>query len=90
VVRYDEPHALSYETRSEGMPMRGYRADVTLHRAAWGTRIVWRGSWESWLPGVAASLGWLVRGFADGLVRESERRVGAGRHRGGNDAAVSP
>jgi hypothetical protein len=75
VVRYEEPEALSYETRSGGLPMRGYRADVTLHATAGGTRVTWRGEWTSTLPGVTWGLRRMVAGFADGLVWESERRA---------------
>ena len=89
VVGYDEPCSLSYETRSGGLPMRGYRAEVALHPTSGGTRIVWRGSWASRLPGVTTALGWLVRGFADGLVRESEARV-AGRRRAAHDGVLNP
>ena len=89
VVGYDEPCFLSYEARSGGLPMRGYRAEVTLHPTARGTRIVWRGSWASWLPGVTTALDWLVRGFADGLVRESEAWL-ADRQPAGDAGVLSP
>jgi hypothetical protein len=75
VVRYEEPVALSYETRSSGLPMQGYRADVTLTGTPGGTRITWRGEWTSTLPGLTWALRRMVSGFADGLVEESERQA---------------
>jgi hypothetical protein len=35
----------------EGIPVRNYRADITLERAAGGTRIRWAASWDRTLAG---------------------------------------
>jgi hypothetical protein len=53
VTVFDPPHRLGYELRS-GMPLRGYRAEVTLTPADGGTDIRWRSEFEPKLPGTGA------------------------------------
>jgi uncharacterized protein YndB with AHSA1/START domain len=71
VVRYEPPHRYSYVLRS-GLPVRDYRADVTLTESGSGTDIVWRGGFSQVPPGMGAPLraflkltvGRLARGLA--------------------------
>jgi len=73
IVAFDPPHGLSYVLRS-GMPLREYRADVSLTASASGegTDIVWRGTLTPRFPGTGAALraflvftvGRLARGLA--------------------------
>ena len=51
VLAFDPPARLSYDY--EGwLPIRGYRADVTLSEHDRGTRISWRAEFDGRLPGV--------------------------------------
>ena len=51
VVRFDPTHALSYEVRESDIPMRHYRADVTLAPTAnGGTEITWRSRFDARWP----------------------------------------
>jgi uncharacterized protein YndB with AHSA1/START domain len=57
VVAFEPPHWLAYQLLS-GLPVRDYRADVTLHAApGGGTTIRWQARFEPLVPGT----GWLVR-----------------------------
>ena len=46
VVAFDRPRRFSYRMLS-GLPVQGYRSNVTLEPDADGTRITWASSWES-------------------------------------------
>jgi uncharacterized protein YndB with AHSA1/START domain len=79
VIALDPPRRCAYEFLS-GLPIRDYRAEVTLVWAAGGgTAIRWRSSFRAKLPGT----GWLIRlrltrfiaETADGLAREAEKRA---------------
>jgi len=79
VVELDPPRRYLYEFVS-GLPIRDYRAEVTLSPAAdGGTAIRWQSSFRAKLPGT----GWLVRRrltqfiaeTAEGLAREAEKPV---------------
>lgn len=77
VIGLDPPRRYAYEFLS-GLPIREYRAEVTLSPGSdGGTVIRWRSSFRPKLPGT----GWLVRRrlaqfidqTADGLAREAEK-----------------
>ena len=79
VTELDPPRRYLYEFVS-GLPIRDYRAEVTLSpAAAGGTAIRWQSSFRAKLPGT----GWLVRRrltqfiaeTAEGLAREAEKPV---------------
>lgn len=75
IVEFAPPRRLAYVLRS-GEALHHYRATVDLTSADGGTRIVWTGSVESPVPGlapaVAAGFRMLVRGFAKRLARAAE------------------
>ncbi|MBU6329968.1 MAG: SRPBCC family protein [Acidobacteria bacterium] len=74
VVVYDPDHHFAYEALSGPLPMKDYRAEVRLTPAAdGGTDISWIGSFRSGVPGMGWFIARMVRGFAEGLVAESER-----------------
>ena len=51
VVRFEAPHALSYEVRSGNIPVRDYHADVVLQeRPEGGTIITWRSRFNAHWP----------------------------------------
>jgi uncharacterized protein YndB with AHSA1/START domain len=79
VVELDPPRRLVYELVS-GIPIRDYRAEVTLTPDAGGTRIEWHSTFEPQLPGT----GWLAR---RGLERFVERAAeGLARAAASSDA----
>ena len=78
VVVYEPGHHFAYIALSGPLPMADYRADVRLSPdGEGGTLISWKGSFRSWLPGMGWFISRMVRGFADGLVAESERIAAA-------------
>jgi uncharacterized protein YndB with AHSA1/START domain len=51
VVRFEAPHAFSYEVRDSNIPMRDYHADVVLvERPEGGTTITWRSRFNAHWP----------------------------------------
>ncbi|MBU6281655.1 SRPBCC family protein [bacterium] len=77
VVAYEPPRHLAYELVS-GLPITGYRADVTLApRPGGGTSIEWRASYRGRPPVVGAAihafLGWFLQDTANRLARAAER-----------------
>ena len=70
VLEFDPPHHLAY-TLLSGLPLRDYRADVTLTEAAGGTDIEWRSSFEAPWPGAfwQAFLAFSLRDFATRLAQ---------------------
>ncbi|MCU1592381.1 MAG: Polyketide cyclase/dehydrase [Frankiales bacterium] len=77
IVGYDPPRRLAYVLRS-GERLHHYRASVDLRaEPSGGTHIVWSGTVESSLPGLAGPLAGvfrhLVSGFAARLARQAER-----------------
>ena len=77
IVEQDPPHRLAYVLRS-GEGLHHYRASVDLQaQPDGGTHIVWSGTVDTTVPGVAALLIMvfrrLVAGFATRLARQAER-----------------
>jgi hypothetical protein len=70
VVEYDPPHHYAYVAIS-GLPLKQYRADVTLITRGLDTLIRWDATFEPRY----ASTGPLVRIFLDRMVRSFARRV---------------
>jgi uncharacterized protein YndB with AHSA1/START domain len=58
ILEFDPPHHLAY-TLLSGMPVRDYRADVTLTPDGTGTLVTWHSTFEPKLPGTGA----LMAGF---------------------------
>lgn len=78
VVVFEPDTHFAYRALSGPLPMRDYRADVHLSSDGDGTAIHWVGSFRSSMPGMGWFIARMVRGFAAGLVRESERVAGGG------------
>ena len=79
IVEYDPPHRLAYALRS-GEGLHHYRASVDLQaQPGGGTHIVWSGTVDTAVPGLAAPLiamfRSLVGGFATRLARQAERTL---------------
>jgi uncharacterized protein YndB with AHSA1/START domain len=77
IVEHDPPHRLAYALRS-GEALHHYRAKVDLQaQPDGGTHIVWSGTVETTVPGLAAPLIMvfrrLVAGFATRLARRAEQ-----------------
>lgn len=71
VVAFEPPRRLGYVLLS-GMPLRHYRADVTLEPLSpGGTRITWRSTFDPKIPGT----GWLMRGFVQIILGDFARRL---------------
>jgi hypothetical protein len=49
VVAFEAPHRLAYEVR-EGLPVRGYHAEVVLEPVGGGTRITWTADFDGTNP----------------------------------------
>lgn len=79
IVAFDPPRHQGYVIRS-GLPVRDYRADVTLTPVGGGTHIRWESSFDSALPGlgslVRAAMTIAIGRTATGLARAAERRQG--------------
>lgn len=70
VVAFEPPCWLAYQLLS-GLPLRSYRADVTLRGAADGTEITWVSEFEPLVPGT----GWLVKRRLEPFVAEVAERL---------------
>lgn len=76
IVSYEAPQHLAYTILSGPVPVTNYRADVHLRSLPnGGTEISWKGEFDCRIPGVAAMLTKMVRGFAVGAAREAERQT---------------
>lgn len=80
VTEFVRPSRYGYRLLS-GLPVRGYRAQVTLSDAADGTGIHWHSEFDARFPGtgglVRRSLQRAVSDVAGRLAAEAERRAGA-------------
>jgi uncharacterized protein YndB with AHSA1/START domain len=81
VTAFDAPRHLGYELVS-GIPIRDYRADVTLTPSGEGTEIRWRSSFRARFPGTGGvarrGLQRFIQQTAEGLAREAEVSSGGG------------
>jgi hypothetical protein len=79
VTEFEPPSRYGYRLLS-GLPVRDYRAQVTLSDAADGTEIHWHSEFDARFPGtgglVRRSLQRVVRDVASRLAAEAERRAG--------------
>lgn len=69
VVAFEPPTHLGYILRA-GLPLRGYRADVTLTPDDGGTEIEWRSSFDG-----RAVDGWFWRAFMKATLSDFARRL---------------
>ncbi|WP_067491471.1 SRPBCC family protein [Actinomadura hibisca] len=76
VVVYDPPHRYGYVAVA-GLPLRDYRAEVTLEPQGLGTGIRWQGSFEPLIPGTGGLAKFLMRrmleSFARRIVQHAEK-----------------
>lgn len=73
VVAFDAPRHLAYELR-KGMPVEGYRADVTLTTDGDGTLITWSSSFRrATIPGAGRPIAWFFRRFVADTARRLAR-----------------
>ncbi len=70
VVAYEPPRHFAY-TLLSGLPIHGYRADVTLERRGCGTVITWASSFDPAVPGT----GWLLRRILRNFVAQVAVRL---------------
>jgi uncharacterized protein YndB with AHSA1/START domain len=75
VVAYEPPRHFGYILLS-GLPVRDYRAEVTLTPTASGTSIAWRGSFNALIPGTGPLLLWLLRRIVHAMARGLARHAG--------------
>jgi uncharacterized protein YndB with AHSA1/START domain len=80
ILDAEEGRRLAY-TVIGGIPVRNYRADITLTPAADGTLIHWEASWDQTPAGrlVHRSLSRLYPQIVAGLAAAAERQAGQGR-----------
>jgi uncharacterized protein YndB with AHSA1/START domain len=69
VVAFEPPHHLGYILH-RGLPVQGYRSDVTLTPSAVGTDIEWRSSFDG-----RAADGWFWAGFLKLTLFDFTRRL---------------
>ena len=76
VLESEPPRRLVY-TVVRGIPVRNYRAEVTLRPEGAGTHIRWSAGWDRTLPGriVHRKLRTLYPGIVGCLIAAAERRV---------------
>jgi uncharacterized protein YndB with AHSA1/START domain len=79
VVAVEADHHFAY-TLLEGLPLRGYRADITLEPTGGGTTITWHSEFDPKYPGTGwafrLGLGTFIQRMVDGLAaRTSEARA---------------
>jgi hypothetical protein len=75
ITEFDPPDYLAY-TILTWMPVRDYRAIVSIDKDGDGSRITWAGAMESKIPGAAPVMAFLlgrsIRRMATGLARYAE------------------
>jgi uncharacterized protein YndB with AHSA1/START domain len=77
VTVFEPPRRLGYELRS-GLPLRGYRGEVTLTPTdGGGTEIRWRNDFEPKLPGT----GGLFRRILSTFIADTAKRLAAAAER---------
>jgi hypothetical protein len=75
VVLWEPPHRYGYAL-VDGMPIRSYRAYVTLAESGNGTAIVWRGEFErSTWPGMSRPLRWFTKTMLTRFVKNLAGRA---------------
>ncbi len=78
VTIFEPPTRLGYELRS-GLPLRDYRAQITLSAADGGTEIHWRSEFDPAIPGTGAFFRWQLQRFLADVARraaqEAERQA---------------
>ncbi|MEU5883732.1 SRPBCC family protein [Spirillospora sp. NPDC047279] len=76
VVAYDPPRHYAY-VATAGLPVRDYRADVTLEPQGSNTLIRWKASFEPKIPGSAPAVRFVINrlltSFSRRVARHSER-----------------
>ena len=72
VTVFEPQRRLGYELRS-GMPLRGYRAEITLAPADGGTEIRWRSEFEPKVPGT----GGFYRAVLSRFMADAVKRLAA-------------
>lgn len=77
VVTFEPPHRFAYVLLS-GLPVRGYRAEVTLTGDGSGTRIAWRSSWAGTPPGLGRAMHWFLRRVVGDLARRLAKAAESG------------
>jgi hypothetical protein len=86
VVAFEPPRHFGYELLS-GLPIRDYRADVTLTNDDGGTAIRWESSFRGKFPVPGALVKPALRGFiqetAESLARAAEHSASSSRPSGG-------
>ncbi len=77
ILAAEEGRRLAYSVLS-GIPVRNYRAEVTLTPVAGGTHIRWAASWDNTMPGriVERSLRTVFPAAVTGLAATAERQSG--------------
>jgi uncharacterized protein YndB with AHSA1/START domain len=80
VTALEPPHRLAYELVS-GVPVRDYRAEVTLTPTNGGTEIRWQSRFNAKIPGTGGlarrGLQRFIQQTAEGLAREAEQAPAA-------------
>jgi hypothetical protein len=65
----------------EGLPLKGYRADITLEESEGGTRITWHSEFDPKYPGTGWAfrfgLGKFIQQCVDGLARHADEQKAA-------------
>lgn len=67
ILAFDAPHHMAY-TIVGGLPVRDYRADVTLAEAGDGTTMTYEGSFQPIVPGTGGVIGLVMRTAVKQLI----------------------
>ncbi len=74
VLAFDAPNHLAY-TIVAGLPVRDYRADVTLAEDADGTTMTYEGSFQPTVPGTGGVIGLVMRTAVRQLITGVRKRA---------------
>jgi Polyketide cyclase / dehydrase and lipid transport len=76
ITEYDAPHYLAYILLGR-LPIRGYRAIVSLDADGDGTRITWAGAFETVVPGTGRLFAWVLKHMVGDMARRLARYADA-------------
>jgi len=73
IFDFEPPSRMTYRLLKGGLPMKNHRGEVRLEPEGAGTRLTWRCSFDTGIPG----LGWLLRLYIDRFFRSTLERFAA-------------
>lgn len=75
IVEYVSPNILGYQIVSGSVPVHNYSGRVDVAQSSEGSTIAWTVTFQSKVPGIGATIRYMIGRTAAGLARESERQL---------------